>query len=63
MPTTEYFHHDLGETLIEIVDIDIDDENEFITASDNSNAIIPPQPCREPKMCKVKPIPAAFIPS
>ena len=43
--------------------IDADHDNNFVIDNDNTNIIVPPQPCRALKARKVKPTPALFPPS
>lgn len=63
VPTTEHFDHDLNETLMKIRGVDADDENEFITISENDSVITPSELSRALKARKVKPITASFSPS
>ena len=63
MPAAKCFDHDLNETLNKIGDIEVDDENELITASDNFDDFYPSQPHRVPKTRKVKPMIVPFPPS
>ena len=62
-PGFQHFDHNISESLMNTRDVDADDEDDFITASNNANAVVPFQPSRVPKRYKVEPAPTLSNPS